>query len=288
MYILEGDRLTVLVLDPAADRDRLGSRYCAGGSIHQVIDATRGPLLAGPQWPAERPDVFHGQGAPEAFNGFPGAESVRPGEEAWVIGVGLVRRSGEGPFQPRTSREVTRPAAWDVRAAERSVTMGVQQSFGDWSCRLRKTVAVSGRTVRSETAIACAGAAALPVRWFAHPFFPPPARPGGRLFRANIDFGVPENPGFAKDADGWICRKDGHAWEAGCFVELAYDPSASRALRVEQSHPVVGTVTVRADFAPTSFPIWGNDRTFSFEPYWERTLAPGESAEWAIEYTFPG
>ncbi len=285
MHTLPRDRLQVLVLDPAEDRDRLGSRYCAGGYLHQVIDAKHGPLFAGPQWPVEMPDVFHGQGAPEAFNGYPGAEAVSVGAEAWVIGVGLVRRSGGEPFQPRTSREVTRFAAWDVQATRLSVTMGAQQSFGDWACRLRKTIAVSGRTVRSETALACTGAAPLPVRWFAHPFFPLPA--GRRLFRANIAFTVPESSGFERNSEGWICRRSGHDWQAGCFVQLGYDAAAARGLELDQMHPLVGRVTVRTDFAPASFPIWGNDRTFSFEPYWERTLAPGESAEWAIEYAFP-
>jgi hypothetical protein len=181
---------------------------------------------------------------------------------------------------------VTHFAAWDVSAARRSVTMGLQQGFGPWGCRLRKTVTVSGRTVRSETEVACTGAAPLPVRWFAHPFFPPDAR--GPLFRANIDFDVPENPGFEKSSDGWICRRAGHDWEAGCFVQLAYDPTASRPLELVQTHPLIGRVKVRADFTPTSFPIWGNDRTFSFEPYWERTLPAGESARWAIEYAFDG
>jgi hypothetical protein len=40
------------------------------------------------------------------------------------------------------------------------------------------------------------------------------------------------------------------------------------------------------DFLPSFLPIWGNDRTFSFEPYFEKELAPGEGAEWNIEYRF--
>ncbi len=130
------------------------------------------------------------------------------------------------------------------------------------------------------------GAAALPVRWFAHPFFPIPA--GRRLFRANIPFAVPESPGFDRDGDGWVCRKQGHAWEDGCFCPLEYDAAAAPPLEIEQEHPLVGSVVARADFAPTSFPIWGNDRTFSFEPYWEHAIAPGQSAAWAIEYVFGG
>ncbi len=286
MHALCGERLQVLVLDPVADRERLGSRYCAGGYIHQVIDARRGPLLAGPQWPAGRPDVFHGQGAPEAFNGFPGAESASPGCEVGVMGVGMVRRAGAEPFSPRSSREVTAWAPWSVSAEGSRLTMRTEQRYGEWAYRISKAVQVQGRTVRSETAMTNLGGCALPVRWFAHPFFPIPAGP--RLFRSNIAFAAPDSPGFEKDDQGWVCRKRGHDWLAGCFCPLAFDAAAAPLLELEQLHPLLGSVSVRADFAPTSFPIWGNDRTFSFEPYWEHEIAAGHSAAWAIEYSFGG
>jgi hypothetical protein len=284
MYYLSGDRIQVAVLDPVADRQRLGSRYCAGGYVHQVTDTRLGPLLAGPQWPAPQPDVFHGQGAPEAFNGFPGAGDVPVGGDVGVIGVGLVRRADPQPFQPRLNRDVSEFSAWQCDAAPSAVTMRTAHRFGSWGYRLSKTVRAEGRTVRSETQLACEGPSPLPVRWFAHPFFLLPGE--RRLFRADLDFSVPENPGFEKDASGWICRKPGHDWPAGCFVQLAYNRDAAATLELEQAHPLLGSVGLRTDFAPTSFPIWGNDRTFSVEPYWEHTIAAGETATWAIEYTF--
>jgi hypothetical protein len=289
MHVLRGERLEVQVLDPRADRGRLGSRYCTGGYIVQVTDGRHGSLLAGPQWPAEAPDVFHGQGAPEAFNGFPGAEGVPPGGEVGVMGVGMVRRASAEPFQPRTSRDVSRWVEWSVNAGPAEISMSAEQRYGEWAYRLAKTVRVSVRTVRSQSSMENLGRSPLPVRWFAHPFFPLPA--GRRLFRSNIPFTLPASPGspgFDRDSQGWFCRREDHDWPAGCFCQLGFDPAASRPLELEQEHPLVGRVTVRTDFAPTSFPIWGNDRTFSVEPYWEHTIEPGGRAGWAIEYTFAG
>jgi len=37
---------------------------------------------------------------------------------------------------------------------------------------------------------------------------------------------------------------------------------------------------------PTRLAIWGNDRTFSFEPFIERAIAPGTTADWSWEYRF--
>jgi hypothetical protein len=52
-------------------------------------------------------------------------------------------------------------------------------------------------------------------------------------------------------------------------------------------HPFLGLVAAKCSFTPSYFPIWGNDRTFSWEPYLERTVPGGSCEEWTIEYEFP-
>jgi hypothetical protein len=37
---------------------------------------------------------------------------------------------------------------------------------------------------------------------------------------------------------------------------------------------------------PTRLPVWGNENTFSFEPFYERMLQPKEQARWSITYDF--
>ncbi|NJN82715.1 MAG: hypothetical protein HC802_10870 [Caldilineaceae bacterium] len=67
MFTLANEQLSVSLLDPVADRARLGSRYCVGGYIWQVTDAAKGALLAGPLYPHPAPNTFDGQGAPDMF-----------------------------------------------------------------------------------------------------------------------------------------------------------------------------------------------------------------------------
>ena len=45
MLSLRNDSLHVALLDPLADRDRFGVRYCTGGYIFQITDPRHGPLL---------------------------------------------------------------------------------------------------------------------------------------------------------------------------------------------------------------------------------------------------
>jgi hypothetical protein len=280
---IEGAEIAVWLLDPNHDRDRLGSRYCCGGYIYQVFDARQRPLLAGPQWPAPRPDVFHGQGAPEAFNRYPDAEHVAAGGPVGVIGVGEVRRSAsDGVFDPRHDREVLYFLDWVVSREEGGLLFAVDHRFGARRYALEKSVSLEGRTVRSSTRIENLAPEALPVRWFAHPFFPIPDTEA--LFRTHMSLEIPENPGFYRNERGWVCRRSDHRWKQGCFVRP--ELRAAGPLVLEQAHPVVGSVTVSTDFTPSAMPIWGNENTFSMEPYLEESLEPGASLSWSVCYRF--
>jgi len=74
MYTLSNSQLTLHILDPVDDEDRLGTRYVSGCYVYQVTDAVHGDLLAGPDFAQEHPPVYHGQGMPEAFRNALGEE----------------------------------------------------------------------------------------------------------------------------------------------------------------------------------------------------------------------
>ena len=163
------------------------------------------------------------------------------------------------------------------------MVFSTEHAFGTRHYVLKKTVGVRGRRVRSETFISNLGADPLPVRWFAHPFFPIP--PQESLFGSNLDLKIPSNPGFYADA-GHVCRRSDYDWPQGCFVEPVLQTQEPLTLQV--THPLVGSVLVTTDFAPSTMPIWGNENTFSMEPYLDRTVEPGASLVWSITYQFGG
>ena len=287
MYLLENNQLTVSILDPIVDEEKLGSRYCTGGYIWQVADAKKGPLLAGPHYPSPTPRVFDGQGAPDMFHRPLGGEDASVGEDVMCIGVGLVRRtSNKESFDVRYNPVVSESVKWDVdvKTAAASITMTTQHAALKWAYKLVRTVTLNERFVLSRTEISNLGNIDLPVRWFPHPFFPLTA--DDVLCDFSIPFTLPESPGYLIGADGFIHRKPDFDWaRGGCFQPVDFTPSTI-GLTIVQKHDLVGEVTAMTDYNPSFLPIWGNHNTFSFEPYLERTVAPVESTAWEIAYTF--
>jgi hypothetical protein len=279
MYILKSDALDVSVLHPVADRAQLGTRYCTGGYIFAVADAEHGDLMSGPTFP-DSFNTFDGQGIPDAFNldpltgvGSPRTSGVPVPTDglALILGIGTVSL---------TENTVVEWCDWEIEASAAMVQMKTHHSFRGYEVELQKTVSVMGRTVRSEVYLRNEGRP-LGFRWFPHPFYPQPAT--DKLVKFNIPLRFPENPGYEMESDGFIRRK-GEDWHHGYYQALDHD--ATDKLVVIQKHPTLGLVTAMCSYVPDFFPIWGNARTFSWEPFFERSVAPGQSITWWIDYDF--
>ena len=285
MNILANKELTVEILDPVADVNKIGSRYCTGGYIWQVTDASRGPLLAGPHYPSPTPRVIYGQGAPEMFHRSLGGEDAGVGDDVMCIGVGLVRRTSERePFDVRYNPVVAEFVKWKVDTSSDTILMTTQHTALHWAYSLSRNITLSERTVCSHTQISNLGEGDLPIRWFPHPFFP--LTRDNVLCDFSIPFTLPQSPGYALDEAGFIYRKSDFNWErGGCFQALDFTPSTI-GLTIVQKHDILGEVTAVTDYDPSFLPIWGNHNTFSFEPYLERMVTAGESTSWEIAYTF--
>ena len=53
-----------------------------------------------------------------------------------------------------------------------------------------------------------------------------------------------------------------------------------------QKHPTIGLVAATCSYVPSFFPIWGNHKTFSWEPFLERTVARNQTLSWSVDYEF--
>ena len=271
MYRIENDDLTISILDPVTDQERMGTRYCTGGYIFQVADRIHGDLMSGPTYP-DSFNIFDGQGMPDAFNLRPLREPTATDPLALILGIGVCDLEHNA---------VMAWCDWNVDVKPSRVTMTTQQEFGGFAADIERTVSVNGRTVRSHTRVRNTGRGTLPIYWFPHPFYPHPDT--DELCKLNLPICFPENPGYEQAPSGFI-RHKGWPWKEGYYQVL--DHNAAYPLIIIQKHPLLGQVSATCSYRPAFFPIWGNDRTFSWEPFLERSLAADQETTWQIDYDF--
>jgi hypothetical protein len=273
---LANDTLRVQVLHPVADRERLGSRYCTGGYVFQLADHERGDLLSGPTFP-DSFNWYDGQGLPDSFAWSPLPPAAQPASavpaaEALVPGVGVCDLAG---------RRVLAFCDWHIEQGTHVVTFRTRHLFGAHDLSVERTLALVRRTLCSRTRLDNHGASFVPVRWFPHPFFPHPA--DAALLAPGVPVQFAAGAGYQLDADGFIARAQ-WPWQEGRYLPLQHGATAPPTLLVR--HPRVGLAAMRLSYVPGYFALWGNASTFSPEPFLERTLAPGQSLDWSVDYTF--
>lgn len=274
MLHLKNSYLDVEILDPQADRQRFGVRYCTGGYIFQVNDARHGALLTGPTYPADF-NWFDGQGIPDAFNLSPLRQPGGSDAEVEIIGIGRC---------DLLNKTVLAFCEWDVEQSEQTLTMRTTQQFADFDLQLERSVSLMERTVRSYTRLTNngnIGGAFIPMAWFPHPFYPQPKT--DELCRLSIPVSMPENAGYVMQKNGYISRNN---WPGRDGFYQALTQQAQSPLTITQRHPTLGMVSASCSYVPTFFPIWGNENTFSWEPFLERMIAPQQSLSWWIDYDF--
>ncbi|MBZ2196929.1 hypothetical protein [Occultella gossypii] len=276
MNTLTNTELTVELLDPVADRARFGPRYCTGGYVFQIHDRRHGPLLTGPTYPHEF-NWFDGQGIPDAFNLAPLRDPASTGTTSLVIGVGTCDLE---------RREVLEFCSWETEQVATpgggAITYRTAHAFQGFDLSLVRTVTLENRTLHSETEIHNRGQRLLPVSWFPHPFYPQPS--GDELLRTSLPIDMPGNDGYDLAPNGFIRRRALAPGHGGHYAALGV--RAHERATFTQRHPALGLVTATTSYAPTFLPIWGNHETFSFEPFFERTLGAGQSDRWSVSYDF--
>jgi len=270
MITLSNGILDVEMLDPRVGRDRFGTRYCTGGYIFQISDKHHGPLLSGPTYP-DSFNWFDGQGIPDAFNLGPLNSSRTPGE-ALIIGIGVCDL-------PR--KIVQSYCDWNIAPASDRVAFMTEQRYETFALSLARTVSLVGRTVRSHTTLGNTGSAAIPMRWFPHPFYPQPD--ADELLWVNAPVRWRDAAGYTRLQNEFIARTH-WPWTEGHYLPLDHDATAPLVLL--QRHPRLGIVSAACSYVPGFFPIWGNAITFSWEPFFERMVAPGQHVSWWIDYSF--
>lgn len=271
--------LRVDLLDPTAEAYHLGERFCAGGYIWQVHDERAGPLLSGPEGPEPRPDPFNGHGLPESFRDRSrrGEKWLWQGDEALAPGAGTLRRTPDGVT-------LVEPCVWHLDVQPTHAEFRTRHAAAGFACEVERTVALTGRTLRSRSRITNHGDHTMRFEWFAHPFFALDAA-GAMRVRLPATASLPPDTGFELDHGTLQPSRRYIGKDDGAFALL--EGVTGEPLQVTVSHPRLPEgIVFRTDFPLSECPIWVNGFTFSIEPYQVLTIAPGEAMTWELTYTF--
>jgi hypothetical protein len=280
MIELGNSELRVDLLDPIVDASRLGPRFCGGGFVWQVHDRAAGPLLSGPEWPHPTPSAFNGQGLPESFRHrtLEGRPLTWRGATGVALGAGELRTTADGKV------ELVAPCRWTITSTPSWIEFATDQHAAGFHYALHRRIELNGRTVRSLTRLTnLSPDSDLMLEWFAHPFFP--LVDGVVCAKMAASAVLPENPGFAL-RDGILVQKRRFASLTDGHMDRGLILPPDCPFHATLKHPSVTEVSFETSFGPTACVIWGNDRTFSFEPYLTLQLAPGVTREWRLSYRF--
>jgi hypothetical protein len=252
------------------------------GQWYDVEDPLRNDSIMGPV------EEFRTGGAALGYaEAAPGGEFVR-------IGVGILRKPGDGPFENFRTYEIVDAGQWKIRRARAWVEFlhAIRPSNG-YAYEYRKKV----RLVRQkpqlviEHTLKNTGTKTIETDQYNHNFFVIdglPAGPGVQVFfpfelqpvrKFSADF--LENRGNRIEIVGEI---PAGASAIGEFRGFSTSP-ADYDIRVEHQ-PAGAGVRIRGSLPLARLVFWCMRRTFCPEPYVHLSVPPGRQVSWSLTYDF--
>lgn len=221
-------------------------------------------------------------GPSEEFFGTVGYEQARPGESFLKVGVGLLKRESEEPFDWFHRYEIADPG---IRTLETSSAKAVFTHELPGIYSYVKTVEVTGGD-SFRISHSLAAAESLELRHYCHNFFTFGLPSVGT--ERSVEFDAPISGVWREDTVNADCDSS-RIWITAqmqpgqkCYMgNIVSDMphgygftlrAGDRAVRVRCSMPLSPSV------------LWSNHRVFCVEPYVDLNVQPSVPVEWTIDY----
>jgi len=223
-----------------------------------------------------------------------GYAEAAPGGEFVRIGVGILRKPGDGPFENFRTYEIVDAGQWKIRRARAWVEFvhAIRPSNG-YSYEYRKKV----RLVRQkpqlviEHTLKNTGTKTIETDQYNHNFFVIDGLPAGPGVQVVFPFELQpvrkfsadfvENRGNRIEIVGEI---PAGASAIGEFRGFSTSP-ADYDIRVEHQ-PAGAGVRIRGSLPLAKLVFWCMRRTFCPEPYVHLSVPPGRQVSWSLTYDF--
>jgi len=277
LVILSSDRLAVEITEPGAVYR--GSRFDWTGTAVQVTLDGRHTFCG-----AEPPGGTGGVGLHNEFGLFAaiGYDEAAPGEKFPKMGVGLLTRPDDGPYQFARPHEIEPfPMTASATGDAAQFTTEPRECRG-YAARLVKRLAADGDTLRIGYELENTGAKPLETHEYVHNFLCLDGQPVGLDYRLSV-------PTMGLD---WLTpplRADGGriTW-AQAPAEAFYGRTSEFSNAAPCWKLSCGGLAVRecTDRPWDTFALWGTDTVVSPEAFVAVRVPPGGRMTWERTYTF--
>ena len=223
-----------------------------------------------------------------------GYEEAGPGGRFLMMGVGILEKSDERPWEFVRTYPLVNGGQWQAECQADQVRMTQVLCDTTWAYRYEKVVAlVPGKPVmRIFHSLCNEGRQTLQTLSYNHNFFVIDNWPVGIGYAAEFPrpiTGRIEVGAERVEIDGrrLTLKRKFQASESIFCVGIGGQDPAMPGYEMRVEHTLAGgTVRITCDQPAVRVDLWANPRTFCPEPYVEVKAEPGLSAEWVITYEF--
>ncbi len=228
--------------------------------------------------------------SPEGAQGY---SAAAPGGLFVKIGVGVLRKAGDTPYQFGYTYPLVDPGKWTVKSSSRKVRFE-QTLASPTGVRYRyvKVLSVSrdGSRLTLHHTLTNLGAKPIVTDVYDHDFFMLDGRPTGPGFSVQTGFQpVLQDslaPYAALENGSIVYQKPLPAHGSAATYITGFDPHASGyRIRVQDTVSRTG-IEQTADRPIANFYLWSIRTTVAPEAYIHLDIAPAKSASWTIHYKF--
>jgi hypothetical protein len=226
-------------------------------------------------------------------DGAQGYSEAKPGGLFVKIGVGVLRKPSDTPYQFGYTYPLVDPGTWTVKSSRRKVRF--EQTLASptgVSYRYVKVLSVSrdGSQLTLHHTLTNLGVKPLVTDVYDHDFFMLDGRPTGPGFSVQTGFTPVLQDSLAPYATlrngSIVYQKALPAHGSAATYITGFDPHASGyRIRVQDTVSLTG-VEQTADRPIAKFYLWSIRTTVAPEAYIHLDIAPGKSESWTIRYKF--
>jgi hypothetical protein len=292
---VKNEHLTLTILLPGANSGYYrGSRFDWSGIVSKV-EYGRHTLFQ--EWKTPHNPEGHDDvgGTAEEFGMLMpplGYAEAKPGGKFLKIGIGLLTKPDDKPYQFHRNYKVVEPAPWT--ASTSAVAVDFRQSAdgpGGYAYEYRKRVVLKpGETAFTiERTLKNTGKFAIHTDHYGHNFLSFDGKPVGPDYR--LTFPADPKPRDKKTDLGDFAALDGPSLVFKKVLDKGTIYAELDGLASGKTHEVTARdvktgfgVTITGDVPVTEWHVWGTKTALCPEPFVEIKLDPGKSFSWTTRY----